>query len=207
MTRGLPSLPGSASAKAGVKTCDSCKGRGIADCPDCKRGRGDCSSCEKGRVPDVCSHCLQQRTVACDECLSGGYSRWETLGSHLLRQGQSERAASFFRRALEQARAMRGPVRLAAEHVELLAKLERLETLRRSLVALTGSEDPAPPAIVQAAVEAFWPLETQQRHWPNPPARRPLNPWADEGWMAGNRQRTVARLEAQLARALAAAGR
>lgn len=207
---GLPAAPGE---KAGVKQCEWCEGKATKNCPDCKKGRVDCKYCEKGQVPNACVHCVQQRAIGCDECLSGGYSRWETLGELLLAKGQASRARLFFARALAAAQAMTGPVRLAELHLTMLdlqAKFAALEKARRQLAGAAGEAvaKPDPPRLPAAAeLELFWPLAVRQRYWPDAPVGQEISPWRDEKWMTAHRARTVARLEAALAKANAAAGK
>ena len=202
VARDDPILP--PTIKAGVKECFWCEGRGRKTCPDCARGRVDCKQCEKGQVPNACVHCLQQGSVLCDECASGGYSRWETLGDLLLAKEHPRRAALFYQSALEEAKAMTGPGPMVELHVALaeFAKLDAALKAMPNLPATVGPSDkPRLPGHLR--VEAYWPWHIRQRHWPEAPAGNELAPWRDEAWMSSHRARVVARLESALARASA----
>lgn len=209
-----PGVPGPRD-KAGVKQCELCEGKAVKNCHDCTKGRVDCPSCEKGQTPSVCRHCLQQRAIGCDECLSGGHARWEVLGDCLVRTGHPARAVPFYERAIERAKAMQGPVVLTQLHLaalDLQAKFDALRGARDALDRATGGEASSakagapmlPPA---ATLETFWPADVRARYWPDPPQGQELAPWRDAEWMRAHRERLVARLEASLAKARAAAAK
>lgn len=205
-------FPGAPTEKAGVKQCDSCEGKATIVCKDCKKGRIDCKHCEKGRIARTCVHCLHQRVFGCDECLSGGYSRWEVLGELLLAKAQPARAALFFDRALTTAKTMTGPPRLVEGYLQLLimqSDLEYEEEALKSPAAFVrlATSRVKPPSAVTINLEVYWPADARRRHWPDPPPRQEHAPWTNEGWMKAHRARVVARLENSLAKARAAAGK
>lgn len=186
-------IPGAQPEKGGgVKSCDECKGRGIHRCVRCKKGRVDCAACDGGKVAEVCAPCLHARQLPCEECLSGGHSRWETLGRFLLQEGHKQRAALFLRRALGEAQAMEGPRRPEARLVQLVELAQELRRIDRQHV------QPRMPGL--ADQEWFLPLDARQRYWSwELPVGNVLTPWRDDEWLERYRTAVCARIAKALA--------
>lgn len=208
-----PGVP-TAREKAGVKQCELCEGKATKNCADCKKGRVDCPSCDKSKPASACLHCLQQRAIGCDECLSGGWSRLEILGDWLLAHDRPRHAAAFYTAALERVQAMKGPVSLTELHLTALdvqMKLQSLQAasgaLRQATGGASGAKEPGPTLPPAAVLETFWPVDVRKRYWPDAPAGHELGPWRDAEWMAAHRRALQTRLEASLSKAQEAAGK
>ncbi len=194
----LGDIPG---RKAGVKQCDRCAGAGIRNCPDCKGGTRDCRECDRGSVAKGCLACLQVGTMTCDNCLSGNLAHREAMGDFLFAGGHPAAAIPWFESALARARVLKGPSGATALSA-LQADLEALRLPPRldGLPSLSFAE-----TLRVLAGERAIPRDRRAQLWPDPPKNGHHAPWLDATWLATHRERHVARLEAALDKARAAA--